>query len=109
MPFTPRRLALLVALTLIWGANWPLMKYSLREIGPLWFRAITMTGGSLLLLAFYRARGLDMRLPLSTEAVTVWMMGMASGVFWLLAVSLEAVPDATRWSPGCGPRWCGVW
>ncbi|MBK6852333.1 MAG: DMT family transporter [Burkholderiales bacterium] len=100
MPFTPRRLALLVALTLIWGANWPLMKYSLREIGPLWFRAITMTGGSLLLLAFYRARGLDTRLPLSTEAVTVWMMGMASGVFWLLAVSLEAVPDATRWSPG---------
>jgi drug/metabolite transporter (DMT)-like permease len=213
MSFTSRQLALLVALTLIWGANWPLMKFSLREIGPLWFRAITMTGGSLLLLVFYRARGVDMRmarehlpqvallglpnvlgwhlfsilgltllasgraatlgftmpvwtvllavlvglehmrprvvlgataalaavallsaqewqalagrpmgvlwmqlaalcwasgtlmmrrtrLPMSTEAVTVWMMLMSSVVFWLLAVSLEAVPDAARWSPG---------
>jgi len=53
----------LAALTLMWGLNWPLMKFSLRELTPLYFRAITMTGGSLLLYAFYALRGQDMRLP----------------------------------------------
>jgi drug/metabolite transporter (DMT)-like permease len=63
-----RRSALigLAALTLMWGLNWPLMKFSLRELTPLYFRAVTMTGGSLLLYLFYAARGQDMRLPRST-------------------------------------------
>jgi drug/metabolite transporter (DMT)-like permease len=56
----------LMAITLMWGFNWPLMKFSLRELTPLFFRAVTMTGGSLLLFAFYSARGQDMRLPRST-------------------------------------------
>lgn len=55
----------LAALTLMWGLNWPLMKFSLRELTPLYFRAVTMTGGALLLFAFYSARGQDMRLPRS--------------------------------------------
>jgi drug/metabolite transporter (DMT)-like permease len=53
----------LVAITLMWGLNWPLMKFSLRELTPLYFRSVAMTGGTLLLIAFYAARGLDMRLP----------------------------------------------
>ncbi|HTN49126.1 MAG TPA: DMT family transporter [Burkholderiaceae bacterium] len=61
----------LVAITLIWGVNWPLMKFSLRELTPLYFRSITMTGGALLLLAFYAARGLDMRLPRAAWAAIV--------------------------------------
>jgi drug/metabolite transporter (DMT)-like permease len=53
----------LVALTLMWGLNWPLMKFSLRELTPLYFRAVTMTGGTVLLFAFYAMRGMEMRLP----------------------------------------------
>ena len=53
----------LVGLTLVWGLNWPLMKFSLRELSPLYFRAFTMTGGALLLLGWYRLRGIPMRLP----------------------------------------------
>lgn len=60
---TGRQLAALAALTLMWGANWPVMKYTLREITPLWFRATTMLGGALVLMAFYAARGVDVRLP----------------------------------------------
>jgi drug/metabolite transporter (DMT)-like permease len=56
----------LVAITLMWGLNWPLMKFSLRELTPLYFRAVTMSGGALLLYAVYAARGLDMRLPRAT-------------------------------------------
>jgi len=53
----------LIGLTLAWGLNWPIMKFSLRELSPLYFRATTMTGGSLLLLAWFSTRGRDMRLP----------------------------------------------
>ncbi|TSE29857.1 EamA-like transporter family protein [Tepidimonas thermarum] len=51
----------LVALTLMWGVNWPVMKLSLQELSPLFFRALTMTGGALWLLAFYRWRGVRLR------------------------------------------------
>jgi drug/metabolite transporter (DMT)-like permease len=63
LKLTPRQLAGLAALTLVWGANWPIMKFTLREITPLWFRAGTMLGGSLVLLLFYRLRGVSMALP----------------------------------------------
>jgi len=57
------QLAALVALTLMWGVNWPMMKFSLRELSPLYFRAVTMTGGAVMLYALYRARGSPMQLP----------------------------------------------
>ena len=40
-----RQVWALVALTLMWGVNWPMMKLSLRELTPMYFRALTMTGG----------------------------------------------------------------
>ena len=74
-------LAGLIGLTLAWGLNWPIMKFSLRELSPLYFRAATMTGGSLLLLAWFSARGRDMRLPHSA---------------WL-PVTLLAAPNVLGW------------
>jgi drug/metabolite transporter (DMT)-like permease len=71
----------LVGLTLAWGLNWPIMKFSLRELTPLYFRAATMTGGSLLLLAWFTARGHDMRLPRGA---------------WL-ALALLAAPNVLGW------------
>jgi drug/metabolite transporter (DMT)-like permease len=71
----------LVGLTLAWGLNWPIMKFSLRELSPLYFRAATMTGGSLLLLAWFTARGHDMRLPRSA---------------WT-ALALLAAPNVLGW------------
>ena len=60
---SPRQTVLLVTLTLLWGLNWPMMKFSLRELSPIYFRAVTMTGGALMLALFYSARGTSMRLP----------------------------------------------
>ena len=51
MTLTRRQLIGLVALTLAWGINWPMMKFALRELSPLYFRALTMRAGTLLLLA----------------------------------------------------------
>lgn len=57
-----RALVGLVALTLMWGINWPMMKFSLRELSPLYFRALTMSGGALLCAAWYAANGHSLRL-----------------------------------------------
>jgi drug/metabolite transporter (DMT)-like permease len=60
---SPRALFLLALLTLCWGINWPMMKFSLRELSPLYFRATAMSAGALGLLAWYSAKGVAMRLP----------------------------------------------
>lgn len=63
MTLTRRQLIGLVALTLAWGINWPMMKFALRELSPLYFRALTMSAGTSLLLAWYTSRGVCMKLP----------------------------------------------
>jgi drug/metabolite transporter (DMT)-like permease len=57
---TRKQLWLLVILTLMWGINWPMMKLSVREMSPLYFRGITMLLGALCLMFWYRSK----RIPL---------------------------------------------
>jgi drug/metabolite transporter (DMT)-like permease len=71
----------LVALTLMWGINWPVMKLSLQELSPLYFRAVTMTGGALWLFAFYHQRGVRL---------------VPQGGEWRSIVTL-AVPNMLGW------------
>jgi drug/metabolite transporter (DMT)-like permease len=58
-----------------------MMKFSLREVTPLWFRALTMTGGALVLMLFFVARGVDMRLP-RAEALRVAWLALPNIVGW---------------------------
>jgi drug/metabolite transporter (DMT)-like permease len=69
----PRQFGMLILLTLMWGSNWPMMKFSLREITPLWFRALTMGGGALALALYFLARGQSLRLPRSEWARVAWL------------------------------------
>lgn len=78
---TRKQLFALVALTLMWGVNWPMMKLSLRELSPLYFRAITMTIGALWLLAFFRVRGVRM-LPQGSEWKTVAILAVPNMLGW---------------------------
>jgi drug/metabolite transporter (DMT)-like permease len=77
----PRQLLALLALTIMWGVNWPMMKFSLRELPPLHFRALTMTAGSCFLYAWYRARGLRM-LPRRDEWPAVLAIGAPNMLGW---------------------------
>lgn len=70
---TRRQVAVLALLTLMWGVNWPMMKFSLRELTPLYFRAITMTGGAFGLYLFFRWRGVRMSLPRVEVARVAWL------------------------------------
>ncbi|MDP3626297.1 MAG: DMT family transporter [Hydrogenophaga sp.] len=80
-----RQFWVLVALTLMWGVNWPMMKLSLRELSPLYFRALTMTGGALWLFFFFRARG-----------VRMWPRWAAGGGEWR-SVLLLGLPNILGW------------
>ena len=82
-----KQLLALVALTLMWGCNWPMMKFSLREMTPLYFRALTMSCGALSLFAFYRWRGLRM-LPLREEWSDVVKLGLPNILGWHTAAIL---------------------
>jgi drug/metabolite transporter (DMT)-like permease len=78
---TRRQLWGLVALTLMWGVNWPMMKLSLREMTPLYFRAATMTCGTLWLYLFFRWRGVRM-LPQGAEWRSVVTLGLPNVLGW---------------------------
>ena len=75
------QLLALVALTLMWGVNWPMMKLALRELTPLYFRAVTMSGGALWLYLFYQMRGVRM-LPRGREWHNVVTLGLPNMLGW---------------------------
>ena len=53
----PRALILLVILTLVWGTNWPLFPYAVREVSVWTFRAVGVSLAGVTLLLVARARG----------------------------------------------------
>ncbi|MCB1886415.1 MAG: EamA family transporter [Rhodocyclaceae bacterium] len=65
----------------MWGVNWPVMKLGLREMTPLMFRAVTMSGGFVLLFIWYRLRGARLML--------------AQGELW--RVAMLAAPNIVGW------------
>lgn len=76
-----RQLWALVALTLMWGLNWPMTKFSLRELSPLYFRALTMSAGALWLFVWYRRQGLRMR-PSGAEWGQIVRLGLPNMLGW---------------------------
>lgn len=60
-PAVPRRaLILLVGLTLIWGTNWPVIPYAVREVSIWTFRGVALLGAGAALLLYARLRGMAM-------------------------------------------------
>ena len=63
-PTIPRRaIFMLVALTLVWGTNWPLFPYAVREVSVWTFRTVSMIGAGALLLAIARLRRQPLVIP----------------------------------------------
>ncbi len=60
---SPKVLALLGTLTLVWGTNWPLFKIALDELPVLTFRAIVLVTASLVLAAIMLARRESFAVP----------------------------------------------
>jgi drug/metabolite transporter (DMT)-like permease len=60
---TPAGVVLLVALTITWGVNWPMMKLALLEVPPWTFRSLCLVIGGGALLALAWASGGPMSVP----------------------------------------------
>jgi drug/metabolite transporter (DMT)-like permease len=54
---------LLIALTVLWGINWPIMKAGVRDFPPLTFRTLCMVGGVLVLALIIKQGGLSFKIP----------------------------------------------
>ncbi|WP_372656898.1 DMT family transporter [Hydrogenophaga sp.] len=76
-----RQLWALLLLTLMWGVNWPMMKLSLQETTPLFFRASTMFVGACFLLVFVARRGDRVR-PQGREWLTIALLGLPNVLGW---------------------------
>ena len=78
---TRRQLWALLALTLMWGVNWPMMKLSLQQLSPLYFRASTMLLGASWLFVYVAAQGERMR-PVGREWLTIAALGLPNVLGW---------------------------
>ena len=63
MQLSSRQLAVLIALTLIWGLNWPIMKAGVTAWPPLTFRALSMWLGLPVLLLALRLLRVPLGVP----------------------------------------------
>lgn len=70
---TRRQLWGLLALTLMWGVNWPMMKLSLQQVTPLYFRASTMLLGAAWLFLYVGRNGQRMRPKGGEWAAIIWL------------------------------------
>ncbi len=87
---SPKVLALLGALTLVWGTNWPLFKIALDELPVLTFRAIVLVTATLVLLAVLLVRGESFAVPRGKWPALI--AASATNLFiWNIATSLAVL------------------
>lgn len=111
MTLDRRNVALLVALTLAWGVNWPVMKIGVAHFPPLGFRLLCMGGGLIALGLALRAKGIPLTLPRETWG-TVFKLALPNMVIWhLLAIGAVKMLSSGR-AAILGytmPIWAVVW
>ena len=66
---SPNALALLAALTLVWGTNWPLFRIALSEISVLTFRTVVLATATLVLFVILKLRGESFAVPKDTDSL----------------------------------------
>lgn len=92
MSLSPRQIAVLVVLTLIWGINWPILKLGVTGFPPLTFRALSMFLG----LPVLGAALLMLKVPFAIPRVQ-WRelssLTLSNMVVWhvLAIVSIQAL------------------
>lgn len=90
---SPTDLVLLVLLTLAWGLNWPVMKFGVAELPPLYFRAICIAGGLVVLYLYARATGISLTVP-RRDWNDVLRLAIPNAIVWhvLVIVALTLLP-----------------
>jgi drug/metabolite transporter (DMT)-like permease len=87
---SPKVLALLAALTLVWGTNWPLFRIALSELPVLTFRTIVLTTALIVLYAILRLRRDSFAVPKGRWPALILASAMNIGV-WNIATSMAVL------------------
>ncbi|MFX0545881.1 DMT family transporter [Roseovarius sp. S1116L3] len=72
---TPFTLAMVALVGILWGLNWPAVKFMLREVPPFTLRATGFTGGTVVLFCIVKALGQRLR-PAPKEAGAIAVAGL---------------------------------
>jgi len=89
---SPKVLALLATLTLVWGTNWPLFAIALRELPVATFRTLVLSTAIVMLYLVMRLRGEPFAVPrqrwphllvASMMNITVWNIATALAVLYI--------------------------
>lgn len=91
----PRQgLILLAALSLFWGANWPVMKMVLSEVPPLYFRSCCLLLGGVGMLALARLSGIPIKVPSGQWHRVLWLAAFnISGWNALVIIGVSLLPS----------------
>jgi drug/metabolite transporter (DMT)-like permease len=95
MKAAPAPIAALVAMVLIWGYSWVVMKLALRHAHPFDFAALRVAIGCALLFAIVKLRGRPLRLGTYRMAVLMGLLQVALFVALSHFALLEAGPGKT--------------
>lgn len=87
---SPKVLALLAALTLVWGTNWPLFSIALAELPVLTFRTGVLSTALVVLYLVIRWRGESLAVPADRWLPMLAASAMNIGV-WNVATSLAVL------------------
>lgn len=87
---SPKVLALLLALTVVWGTNWPLFSIALHELPVLTFRTIVLGTATLMLLAIMAIRRESFAVPKGKWPALIAASAMNLAV-WNIATSMAVL------------------
>jgi drug/metabolite transporter (DMT)-like permease len=116
-PLSRRDAVLLLLLTLAWGFTWPVMKYGVRELPPLFFRTLCIAGALPILALVARATSVPLTVHrsdwrdiviLAVPNVVVWHMAVIVALT-LLPAGRSAILGYTMplWAALIGALWYG--
>lgn len=101
---------LLIALTFVWGTNWPLFKYAIAEISVWTFRSVALLSAGLVLLSVARIQGHSLTIPRQ-----YWGRISAATFFYLILWNLTSTYAAVMIPSGQAailgftmPLWSGL-
>lgn len=98
-------LAALVAMVLVWGYSWVIMKIALRYAHPLDFAALRVAVAAVLLFALVKAKGLDLLMPRFRMALLLGSLQVALFVALTHTALLFAGPGKTSVLTYTMPFW----
>lgn len=87
---TRKQLIALLFVTVVWGANWPVMKFGVQGFPPLAFRALQMVLALPVLWAWLRVKRLPLAIPRAAWGPVLWL-GLFNLALWN-APMIVAIP-----------------